>query len=133
MKFLRYFYFRLYHYYSKEPAPFFKMFSAIFAGLFLNFLTLSSLVSVLLKTKFTFFTVEKGIGRLWPLLIILPLFWILSYHFKKQGYHSTIIEEFENETSKEKLKSSLLVVFYFVSSMILFPVSLWIRQKLNGY
>ena len=103
MKFLRYFYFRLYHVYLKEPIPFLKVFSVIFVCLLLNFLTLSSLVSVLLKTRFTFFPVEKGIGRLWPLL---PLFWVLSYHFKKQGYHSTIVEEFKNETSKEKLKNS---------------------------
>lgn len=75
MRIFRYYYFRIYTYYSKgDPDPFLKTFVVIFAGAFFNFLTLASAMSIILKVKFTFFTVEKGIGRLWPLLLLLPLF-----------------------------------------------------------
>ncbi len=133
MRLFRYYYYRIYSYYSTEPAPFFKVFAVIFVGAFFNFLALASLVSVLLEIRFTFFTVEKGIGRLWPLIFILPLFGVLLHFFKKQGYHDRILGEFKDETPKQKFKSGVFVILYFVGSIALFVLSLWIREKVNGY
>jgi hypothetical protein len=133
LKLVRYFYFRLYKYYSEGPAPYFKVFAAVFVGIFFNFLTLSSLISILLKTRFTFFVVEKGIGRLWPLFFILPLYGIFAYYIKNKGRHSEIMKEFKYESAEQKRRSSLAVIAYFISSFALFFLSLWLRQMFMNF
>lgn len=134
LRFLRYYYYRVFSYYSKgDSVPFLSTFLVIFVVAFFNFLALASIVSIILKINFTFFTVEKGIGRLCSLLFILPLFGIFLHHFKKHAYHDRIIEEFKDETPKQKSKSGLFVILYFVGSLILFIASLWLRDKISGY
>lgn len=134
MRLLRYYYYRVYNYYKKaDPDPFFKTFAVVFVGAFFNFLALASITSIFLKIKFVFFTVEKGVGRLWPLLFILPLFGILFHYFKKQDYHNKIDDEFKNETPKQKFRSGFFVILYFVGTITLFVLSLWIREKIDGY
>lgn len=134
MRALRYYYYRIYTYYSKgDPNPSLKTFIVIFVGAFFNFLTLASAMSIILKIRFTFFAVEKGAGRLWPLLFLLPLYGLFTYYFRKLEYHGKIIREFSDETRIQKYRSGLFVILYFVTTIILFVVSLWIRQKANGY
>jgi hypothetical protein len=134
MRLLKYYYFRLYSYYSKgDSVPFLSTFLVVFIFAFFNFLSLLALVAIISKEKFTLPVVEKGTGRLWPLLIVLPLFGLLIYLFKKKGYHDIILEEFRNETSRQKFLSKLFVILYFISSIALFVIALFLRERIAGY
>jgi hypothetical protein len=133
MRLLKYYYYHVYTYYSKEPAPLLKVFAVSFVGVFFNFLTIASFLSIILKTRFTFFVVGQGIGRLWPLLFLLPSYGIFLYYFKNIGYHERIMKAFSNEQSNQKPRGGVLVILYFVSSIALFPLSLYIRIKVEGY
>jgi len=133
MKVVRYFYYQLYSYYSQDPAPFFKVFSAAFVGLFLNFLTLSSVVSIFLKTQFIFFVTNKGIGRLWPLLFIIPLFLIVRFYMKPRDCHTRIMKEFKDQSTRQNRNGRIAVISYFVGSFALFFLSLWLRQFMMNF
>lgn len=130
---VRYFYYQLYSYYSQEPAPFFKVFSAAFVSLFLNFLTLSSIISILLKTQFIFFVTDEGIGRLWPLLFIIPFFLIVKFYMKRLGCHTRIMKEFKNQSTRQNRNGRIAVITYFVGSFALFFLSLWLRQFMMNF
>ena len=133
MRVVRYFYYQLYSYYSQDPAPLFKVFSAAFVGLFLNFLTLTSLVSILLKTHFIFFVTEKGIGRLWPLLFIIPLFLIVRFYMKRRGCHTRIMKEFKDQSTQQNRNGRIAVITNFVGSFALFFLSLWLRESMMNF
>ena len=135
MRVLRYYYYRIYSYYSKgDPDPYFATFLVIFLFGFFNFLAIIDILfSVIAGNEIIYFTVKSGIGRLWPALIILPLFSLFYYYFKKRGYHEKILEEFKNETRRQRLMSRLFVILYFMGSIALMGLGLWARQVIRGY
>jgi hypothetical protein len=132
MRLLKYYYYHVYTFYSKEPEPLLKVFAVSFIGVFFNFLTIASFLSIVLKTKFTFF-VGQGIGSLWPLLFLIPSYGIFSYYFKNIGNHERIMDAFRNKQPNQKPRGGGFVILYFVSSIALFPLSLYILSKVEGF
>lgn len=134
MKFFKYYYFRLFSYFSTgTEIPFFRTFAVIFLFAFFNFLTIMNAVSILGKGKKTPLTVSTEINWFLPLLIILPLFSIFFYYLKNLGGHKIIIEEFQKETSKQRFLGGLLIILYLIGSIALFILTLWLRQKYRNY
>jgi hypothetical protein len=130
MKVLRYYYYRLYKYFSNGGnIPFFSTYILIIAFLFINFLSFVDLI-------YPFFGLGKlnfPANRFWSLLVIIPGFIIFNHVLKTMSYHDQIIAEFEIETKRSKNTSIVLVIVYFVFSMGFFAFSLWFREKLWGY
>jgi len=131
---LRYFYFRLYSYYSDGGRiPFFSTATVIIIFACFNLLSILDLIFAVIggiKIELPIFT---GANRFLVLLLFFPLYFAFYYIVKKSGYHAVIMDEFKDETSKQKLKSSLGVIIYFIASIILFVFSLWLRQRTRGY
>ena len=134
MRILKYYYFRVYSYYSNgDSVPLLSTFLVIFLFAFFNLLSFLAVISSIMKFKFTLPVFEKGPGRLLPLLIVLPFFGLFYYLVKVRDLHNTIIGEFKEETSRGKFLSKLSVLIYFVSSIVLIVMSLFLRERLAGY
>ncbi|PYF74198.1 hypothetical protein B0O44_104369 [Pedobacter nutrimenti] len=125
MKLIRYYYYRMYKYFSTgDVVPFFSTFTVISVFFYFNIITLIDIFLFIIGgVKVKLLVVESGVGRLWPALIFLPLYGLFYYYMKRLGHHDKIIDEFKDETKKQKLLSTLFVVTYFVGSIVLFVIT----------
>lgn len=135
MRAFRYLYFRLYSYYKKgDSIPLFSTFAVIFVFGCFNLMTLGQIFfSLIMGLKLNLPTFGLGVGRLWLLLIIVPFYGLFYYYIESLGYHAKIVDEFRNETREQKRYSILLVFIYFIFSIALFALTLWLRQKIRHY
>ncbi len=131
---LRYYYYRLYSYFSNGDAiPFFSTFLVIMVFACFNLVTLIDIVFSLIFRYKVVLPVFGGYGQLWYLLIIIPAYMLYHYYLKDLENHGKIIEEFKTETKRQRLISSIWVTMYFVGSIGLFILTLWLREKIRGY
>jgi len=132
--FLKYYYFRMYSYFSGSSSiPVFRTFAIMFIFTYFNVLSLFTLiVSVVSNIKFT---LPEGTGMMWfwPLLFVVPLFALFYYRLKYCGLHDLIIEEYSGQTKKQRLSGGWRIVVYFIASVLFFVLSLWLRQIIRGY
>lgn len=134
MRLFRYYYYSVFNYFfNGSSIPFFQTFAVIIVFAFFNVLTLLNLIfSIGFGIKITL-PVGSGIKWFLPVLIILPLFALFYYYFKKLKSHETIMKQFQNESSRQKYLSRLFVIIYFISSIALFVFVLWLRQQIRHY
>lgn len=130
MRFLRYYYYRLYLYYlPQNSVPMLSTFVAIFLFAFFNGLTLLNIHSAIYpELSFEIPLAKSGWKRFIPASFFFPFIGLFMYYFQK-GYHEKIMKEFEGETKKAKKISGVLVVCYFVGSMIFFFLSLELIRR----
>ncbi|WP_316833042.1 hypothetical protein [Pedobacter aquatilis] len=123
MKIFKYYYYRLFTYFEDGTAiPFFKTYCVMLCFVFINILTLLKLILAQLnQEKFMLFT-GQGLDKLWWLLLILPGYLLFKYELIRSGSHDRIIEEFKNETKKNKYISAFFTVLYFLISLSFFLV-----------
>jgi len=136
MQFFKYYYYRLYSYYSNGGSiPFFSTFCLIFIFGLINLITIINLLTLIFGFQFGFFpTIKSGtISYFWSLLLLIPCYWIFNLHLKKRGMHELIMNEFKQETLSRRRVNGWLLIFYFVASGVLFVLILWLRQKIRGY
>lgn len=136
MKAIRYFYYRLYEYYSTGRTPaFISVFCAIFGVLIFNFYTMSNLSIVIFNFKLIDIQTFKGgeIGYLWPLLLLIPLYYVFDFFVRKQGLHERILEEYKNESKKARRISKAISVLYIIFSIGCFFLTLWLRDITRGF
>jgi hypothetical protein len=133
MRIFRYFYFRLYNYYKNSPSPFFSTSMAIIVFTIFNLFTLAGLLLSVIGNLKIVIPTGDGVTRLVPLIFIVPIYGIFYFFIKRKGYHDIIMEEFRNETANKKFLSSLFVIIYFIISVSLFVLTLWLRRKFRGY
>lgn len=133
---LRYYYYRVYKYYSNERTnPFFSSFCLMSMLLYCNVLAVVNFIAVFLDSRVAGLPSFKG-GRLaffWPLLFLIPGFFIFKYLIKQSGLHRLIMQEFNDETIKHKNLSILFVFLYIICSISCFVFALWLRQEVRGY
>lgn len=130
MKFLRYFYFRLYTYYSgHNSGPILSSFLAIFVALFLNLLTVLNIYICFFPEQVFEFPAIKGTwGKLLTGLVMLPFFGLWYYIFKTRGYNDKIIMEFQHEDKRSKFISIILVLAYGIGTILFFILSLYLKK-----
>lgn len=136
MKAVRYFYYRLYEYYSSgRTPPFVSVFIAFLGVLIFNCYTLSNLTAIIFDFKLINIKTFKGgsLGYLWPLLLIVLLYFFFDLFFRKKGYHERIMEEFKSESKKARRISKVLSIFFIVLSIGCFFLTLWLRDITRGY
>jgi hypothetical protein len=130
MKSVKYLYYRLYKYYSERPVPLIRVFFALFGLMVSNIMSLFNILQIVrgIKTRLP----SSGLGELmlWALLLSFPLYAVYS-HYLKSGYHDQIIDEFKQETKRQKLISRLFVFLYFVLSIGGWLFTSWLRQELS--
>lgn len=130
MRAARYLYYRVFKYYSKGGSvPFTSTFIHLIALAYCNFLSLFDLIAPLLIQD----RIHLPESRWWSLVVLIPGYLILNYVVKQQGYHQLILNEFKEETERERRIGIALVISYFVFSIALFVTTLWLREKLYGY
>lgn len=133
MFFLQYYYFRLYKYFSNGDAiPFFSTFLVIAVFGYFNLITLFDFLSIIMDKRVELLVIS-GIGKFWPVMFLAPLFGLFHYYLKTLGNHSMIMDRFDKETSKQRIVSVLSVIIYFVVSIGLFVLILWLRQEVRRY
>jgi len=133
MKILKYYYYRIYKYFEKGDAvPFFSTFLVIIVFLYFNLITLLEFIGILIGFSFKLLVIG-GVWKFWPIIFILPIFGLFYYCLKSRGNHESIIKEFEGESRKQFILSSLIAILYFIISIGLFVGSLWLREKVRGY
>lgn len=136
MREIRYFYYRLYKYYStgKTP-PFISVFCAIFGVLIFNFYTLSNLAVIIFNFRLIDVRTFKGgtIGYLWVLVLVVPLYFVFDHFIRKKGLHERIMEEFKCESKKACRISKAMSVLYILLSIGCFFLTLWLRDIIRGY
>lgn len=134
MRLFRYYYFRVFSYFSNGSSiPFFQTFALIIIFALFNVLTLLNLIfPVGFGIKMTL-PVGSGIKWFLPVLIILPLFALFYYYFEKLKSHEKILKQFQNESSRQKYLSGLIVIIYFIGSIAFFILALWLRQQIRHY
>ena len=130
IKFIKYFYIRIFNYFSDgSSVPLFRTFAIIFVMAYLNVLSLSTLIfSVWLNVK-----ANLPAEGFWPLVIIVPTYAMFYHYLKRHGYHDLIVKEYSTETKRQKSIWGWLAIVYIISSMMLFVFALWIRQVVRGY
>jgi hypothetical protein len=133
MRVIKYFYYRVFNYYkSGDSTPFFSTFLSIFSSIFFHFLTILALI----ETAFNALPISidtEGFKSLWFALVIVPIYVLYNQYFVKAGYHDQILNEFKNETKKQKRLSSFYTIAYFILTFVLFFFSLWLRAEVRGY
>ena len=134
VKFFKYFYFRMFSYFSDSSSiPLFRTFAIMFVFAYFNLLAIYTLIfSVVLNTNFTP-PLGSGIRWFWPIILILPLFILFYYRLERRGLHDLIFVEYLNETKKQKAKGGRCVIFYFIGSILFFVLTLWLREVVRGY
>ncbi len=130
IKIFRYYYFRLYSYYSGGMIPFFSTLMLIIAFMYINAMTIMNIVEVITGIKFMLPTRQTNdlFSYLWPLLIVLPVCGFCYYYFKILGNHDVIFNEFANESKRNRLLHGMYVILYFLISISSFIFTLWLRQ-----
>lgn len=130
---LKYYYCRVYKYFEKGDAvPFFSTFLVIVLFLYFNLITILEFLGILIGFNFKLPVVD-GVGKFWPVIFILPFFALFYFFLKRRGFHEKIIQEFSEESRNKRNLSALITILYFISSIGLFVVSLWFREKIRGY
>lgn len=133
MYYTRYFYYRIYKYYENgDWTPKFSTFALI--SLFLFFyitIILDLFTSFLLNVNIS--PNPDNYSKVWYLLFFIPLYLLYDKLIIKSGCHNKILEEFKNETRRQKTTSIIFTVLYFVLSIAFFIGALWLRQKYKGY
>lgn len=130
MKFLRYYYYRLYLYYAAQNSiPMGSTFIAIFVFGVINGLTLlCAYFYIFPENAFQIPLARSGWMRLAPALILLPFVGVFMTYYKS-GAHERIMNEFKKETERSKKFSSFLVISYFIGSILFFFLSLELVRK----
>jgi hypothetical protein len=130
MRFLRYYYYRLYLYYSAQGSiPMASTFIAIILFAFINGFTLLCIYFYTFpEHAFQIPVANSGWKRLAPALFLVPFVFILKHYFKG-GLHQSIVKEFESETKRAKRISSIWVVSYVIATFIFFFLSLELIRK----
>lgn len=134
MYLIKYFYFRMFKYFLKidEDIPYFSTFISIASTLYLHILSIFAFVS-------SFTLIGKILpnpdeyNKLWYLLFYMPLYFLYDRFVIKTGCHDKILDEFKNETPKQKKISIMFTILYFIFSIAFFIGALWLRQKYKGY
>ena len=101
----------------------------------LTFLVYINLLSILLGLKAYFnFAIEMILGEVqkWHYLLLLiilslPQYFILLYKKK----YLDIIEEFKDETQKEKKRSNIITILYIIASLFVFFFTMYILMLKN--
>lgn len=134
IRFFKYYYFRLFSYFSDGSSiPLFRTFAIMFVFAYLNLLALTRLIfSVGLNIRLNH-PVGNGVRWFWPLVFIVSLFALLNHRLKRSGLHDLIFEEYSKETKKQKINRGWIIILYFIGSILLFISVLWLRQKIRGY
>jgi hypothetical protein len=131
---IAYYYYRLYRYFSNGGMiPLFSTFSVMFFFAYFNIVTFITFISLFNSIEKIKMPVFEGANILYPFLIILILGGLFYRFMTREGHHDIILSKFSTETSKQKIVSSLLVCTYFIISISLFILALWLRQNLKGY
>lgn len=132
--FFKYYYFRIFNYFSDSSSiPLFRTFAVMFVFAYFNLLALSTLIfSVVLNIKITL-PVGSEVRWFWPLIFIVPLFVLFYSRLKRSGLHNLIFEEYSEETKRQKVNGGWNIILYFISSILLFVLTLWLRQVVRGY
>ncbi len=128
----KYYYFRVYSYFENGSViPRIQTFSVIIVFAFINLGAVYDLVAFkCFKTRITYPTFEQAnLGFFTPLFIIIPLWAGMWFYFIKMGNHDKIIALFKSETLYQKKLSSALTLCYFILSLSIFFIELWLRQK----
>ena len=133
MYYIRYFYYRIFKYYSKGGwSAYFSSFALSSLFMLFNIATLFDL--------FTSFALNMKISpnpdeysKLWYLLYFVPAYFLYDKFVIKSGCHDKILDEFKDETPRQKTNSTIFTILYFVFSIAFFVGSLWLRQKYKGY
>jgi hypothetical protein len=123
----------MFSYFSDASSiPIFRAFAVMIVFAYFNLLALSILFfSVGLDIRLNL-PVESGVKWFWPLIIIIPLFALFYYRLKRLGLHDLISENYSKETKQEKVNGGCIIIFYFVGSIMLFVLTLWLRQITRG-
>jgi glucose-6-phosphate-specific signal transduction histidine kinase len=130
-----YYYYRLYSYYSNGGGiPFFSTFCLIFIFFYCNVITVVTIVEITFNQVIKLPAFKGGsLGFFWPMLLIIPSY-LFFYHFlRKKGYHELIIDKFKNENRRQRRTSIIFLILYFLVSITLFILTLWLRQVISGY
>ncbi|ALL06959.1 hypothetical protein AQ505_16570 [Pedobacter sp. PACM 27299] len=134
IRFLKYYYFRIFSYFSDGSSiPLFRTFAIMFVFVYFNLLALITLIfSVGLNIRLNH-PVGNGVRWFLPLVFIVPLFALFYHRLKRSGLHDLIFEEYSKETKKQKISRGWIIILYFIGSILLFISVLWLRQKIRGY
>jgi len=132
MKSFQYYYYRLFKYFADgSDIPIFKAFAVIFIFALFNVLTVCAVISL-------FFVDEKIImpqseNRFWLLILVIPCYGIYYYYLRILDKHEYILNKFSNETIEKRNLNGFRIIGYLIASIVLFVLSLWLRQKIRGY
>gem|GEM_PF-1193176 len=134
MNFFKYYYYRMFSYFSDGSSiPLFRTFAIMIVFAYFNLLALFTLVfSVGLGVRLTL-PIGEGVRWFWPFVFIVPLFVLFHYRLKRSGLHALIFEEYSKETRRQKVNGGWIVILYFTGSILLFILTLWLRQAIRGY
>lgn len=130
MKFIRYYYYRLYLYYAAQNSiPMGSTFTAMFVFGVINGLTLLCIYFYICpENTFKIPLARSGWMRLIPALFLLPFVGVFMTYFKS-GAHERIMHEFKNETQLSKKIGGYLVICYFIGSILFFFLGLELVRK----
>jgi len=123
-------YFRLYKYYDNgRSIPLVSIFCVIFAIMVFMAFGLFNVLKIFFgKELFTFPVAKAGtIMYLWPLLLFFPLYFIFKYLMQKEGLHDSIMNEFENESEKDRRKSIFMTLCVVIFPLVFFFLTLYLR------
>ncbi|MDB5030097.1 MAG: hypothetical protein JWP71_818 [Mucilaginibacter sp.] len=70
---------------------------------------------------------------LWPILIIVPICGFSYYHLITLDRQQEIMNEFTDEPKQHRFIHGALIILYFVASILLFVLALWLRQIIKNY
>jgi cellobiose-specific phosphotransferase system component IIC len=130
---LKYYYFRMFSYFSEgSSVPVFRTFCVTLVFVYFNLMAVAILISLGINRKIIL-PVGKSISWLWPLLIIIPLFYYFTYLLEHRGWHVKILEEFSSETKNQRKRNGSFIILYFICSILFFIGVLWLRQYFKGY
>jgi hypothetical protein len=123
----------MFSYFSEgSSVPVFRTFCVTLVFGYFNLMAVAILISLVINREIIL-PVGKSISWLWPLLIIIPLFYHFTYLLEHRGWHVKILEEFSCETKNQRKRNDSFIILYFICSILFFIGVLWLRQYFKGY